>query len=130
MAQLHQACTGDSTPEITRRLQQIPNVGPAIAVDLLRLGITRVEDLAGRDPAALYEQLCALDGARHDPCVLDTFTAAVAFANGEPAQPWWIYSRRRKEREQRRMPQPVSAHREDRHRSLDHHRQEHDHDRA
>ena len=100
MAQHQQTRTIDPTPEVTRRLRQIPNVGPAIAADLIRLGVTCVEDLAGGDPDALYDQLCALDGARHDPCVLDTFTAVVAFANGEPAQPWWIFSRRRKEREQ------------------------------
>src|SRR5690348_784652 len=100
MALHQQARTIDATPEVTRRLQQIPNVGPTIAADLIRLGVTCVEDLAGRDPNALYEQLCALDGARHDPCVHDTFTAIVSFANGEPAQPWWIFSRRRKEREQ------------------------------
>ena len=55
---------------------------------------------AGRREGSALDQLCALDGARHDPCVLDTFSAVVAFANGEPAQPWWIFSRRRKEREQ------------------------------
>lgn len=76
-----------STADISRALRQIPNVGPAI-----------VEDLAGQNPDALYTRLCALDGVRHDLCVLDTFTAIVSFANGEPAQPWWVFSRRRKER--------------------------------
>jgi len=82
-----------------RALQEIPNVGPAIARDLLRLGMTCRADLAGQDPDALYARLCEMDGVRHDPCVLDTFTAVVAFANGEPAQPWWFFSRQRKARE-------------------------------
>jgi hypothetical protein len=99
MARHPQARTTQATPEVTRRLQDIPNVGPAIAADLVRLGITRVEDLAGKDPDALYAQLCALDGRRHDPCVLDTFSAIVTFASGGPAEPWWVFSRRRKERE-------------------------------
>ena len=38
--------------EIT--LRAIPNVGPAPADDLIRLGITRLEDLAGRDSDELY----------------------------------------------------------------------------
>jgi len=82
-----------------RALQEIPNVGPAIASDLLRLGITSRADLVGHDPTALYTRLCQMDGVRHDPCVLDTFSAVVAFANGEPAQPWWFFSRQRKARE-------------------------------
>jgi hypothetical protein len=77
-------------------LGAIPNVGPAIARRLVRLGISAPEDLRGRDPAELYDGLAALDGFAEDPCVLDTFTAAVAFAEGGPALPWWEYSRRRK----------------------------------
>ena len=74
----------------------MPNVGPAIAAKLERIGIARPEDPRGRDPDELFEQLCALDGRRHDPCLLDTFVAAVAFADGGPARPWWEFSRERK----------------------------------
>ena len=42
--------------------------------------------------------ICALDGRRHDPCLLDTFVAAVSYANGGPARPWWEFSRERKAR--------------------------------
>ncbi len=84
---------------VARALQRIPNVGPAVAGDLMRLGVAGLQDLAGKDPDALYERLCRLDGVRHDPCMRDVFAAIVAQANGEPAQPWWVYSRRRKERE-------------------------------
>ncbi len=87
-----------------RALQEIPNVGPAIACDLLRLGISSRADLVGHDPTALYTRLCEMDGVRHDPCVLDTFSAVVAYANGEPAQPWWFFSRQRKAREAGRAP--------------------------
>jgi hypothetical protein len=82
----------------TSELQQIPNVGPAVARKLERLDIARVEDLRGRDPHALFERLCALDATRHDPCLLDTFVAAVDYADGAPARPWWEYSRERKAR--------------------------------
>jgi len=82
-------------------LQAIPNVGPSIARDLERLGIGEVRDLEHRDPDQLYEELCFRDGARHDPCVRDVFAAAVAYARGEPARPWWHFSRARKERARR-----------------------------
>jgi hypothetical protein len=64
---------------------------------LVRLGLERPDDLRGQDPDALFQRLCDLDGRRHDPCLLDTFTAVVDHANGAPARPWWYYSRRRKE---------------------------------
>jgi pathogenicity locus Cdd1 protein len=86
-------------PSMTGDLTTVPNVGPAIARKLERLGLTRAGDLRGRDPQELYDRLCALDGQRHDPCLLDTFAAAVAFADGGPARPWWEFSRERKARE-------------------------------
>ncbi|HEY5196481.1 MAG TPA: helix-hairpin-helix domain-containing protein [Solirubrobacteraceae bacterium] len=82
----------------TSDLKSMPNVGPAIAAKLERLGIARPEDLRGRDADELFEELCVLDGRRHDPCLLDTFVAAVAFASGGPARPWWEFSRERKAR--------------------------------
>jgi hypothetical protein len=80
-------------------LTDIPNVGPAIARKLRRLDVHGVDDLRGRDPDELFERLCAMDGRRHDPCLLDTFVAAVAYADGGPARPWWELSRERKARE-------------------------------
>lgn len=79
-------------------LTSIPNVGPAVARKLSRLGITRPNDLRGCDPDVLFDRLCALDGHRHDPCLLDTFVAAVSYANGGPVRPWWEFSRERKAR--------------------------------
>ncbi len=77
-------------------LEQLPNVGPAVAADLRLLGLARPQDLIGRDPYALYDELCRVTGQRHDPCVLDTFIAAVRFMGGEPARPWWAYTAERK----------------------------------
>jgi hypothetical protein len=79
-------------------LTDIPNVGPAVARRLRQLGVSSLEELRGQDGGALFERLCALDGSRHDPCLLDTFVAVVDYANGAPARPWWEYSRERKER--------------------------------
>jgi hypothetical protein len=83
-------------------LTDIPNVGPAIARKLRRLDVNGLDDLRGRDPDELFERLCAMDGRRHDPCLLDTFVAAVAYAGGGPARPWWEFSRERKARERER----------------------------
>src|SRR5438034_7808622 len=81
--------------EITR-LEDIPNVGPAIAADLRRLRITSPAELPGRDPYALYDELCRVTGQRHDPCLLDVFIAAVRFMEGGPKKPWWKYTTERK----------------------------------
>ena len=79
-----------------RRLEDIPNVGTAIAGDLRRLGITLPAELPGRDPYAMYDDLCRITGQRHDPCLLDTFIAAVRFMEGESRKPWWKYTAERK----------------------------------
>src|ERR1051325_1544652 len=84
---------------MTDALTTIPNVGPKIAAKLRRLGIEDVGDLRGGDGEDLFERLCAMDGQRHDPCLLDTFVAAVDYADGAPARPWWEDSRERLARE-------------------------------
>lgn len=76
-------------------LTQIPNVGPKVAARLRRLGVERVEDLRGADPEDLFERTCADSGLREDPCLLDTYTAAVDFATNGVDRPWWEYSRER-----------------------------------
>ena len=80
----------------------MPNVGPATAEDLLRLGIARQDDLVGRDAQELYETLCRIDGMRHDPCLLDVFTAVVAYAEGGPPTPWWEFTPARMKRDAER----------------------------
>ena len=80
------------------RLEQLRNVGPALAADLRRAGVRVPHDLPGRDPYALYDALCAETGVRHDPCVLDVFISAVRFMEGAPARPWWHYTAERKRR--------------------------------
>ena len=77
-------------------LQQLPNVGPATARDLRRVGITRPQSLAGKDAYALYEKLCHVTGKRHDPCVIDVFLSVVRYMEGAPEQPWWKYTAERK----------------------------------
>lgn len=81
-----------------RTFTDIPNIGKAMAADFRLMGITRPDELVGRDPYAMYEQLCTATGANQDPCVLDTFIAAVRFMEGGPARPWWHFTAERKAR--------------------------------
>ena len=69
------------------RLEDIPNVGPSIAADLRQLGIASPDELRVSDPYALYDALCRITGRQHDPCLLDTFIAAVRFMQGESKKP-------------------------------------------
>lgn len=54
------------------------------------------DDLVGRDPIDLFDALVAIDGRRHDPCLLDTIMSAVDQAEGRPGRPWWHYTAERK----------------------------------
>jgi len=80
------------------RLEDIPNVGPSIADDLRALDIYEPAQLIGKDPYALYQQMTRITGVVHDPCLCDTFIAAVRFMEGGPARPWWYYTAERKHR--------------------------------
>jgi hypothetical protein len=90
------------------RLEELPNVGPAVAADFKRLGVARPQDLLGRDPYAMFDELCRLTMQRHDPCLLDTFIAAVRFMEGERARPWWEYTGQRKRELEMRRQQELS----------------------
>ncbi len=79
------------------RLEQLPNIGPALAADLRLLGITHPHELRTRDPLQLYQALCQATGKRQDPCVLDTFMAATDFMRGAQPTPWWHYTAQRKQ---------------------------------
>lgn len=74
-------------------LQEIPGVGKNMAAHLNALGVQRVEDLKGRDPEALYERECLMQGRTVDRCVLYVYRLAVAYAEGRIEGPeqlkWW-----------------------------------------
>ncbi len=84
------------TAHACHALEQIPNIGPSLAADLRAIGIERPEQLARQDAYQLYRMLCEHSGQRQDPCVLDTFLAAVDFMRGATAAPWWHYTAERK----------------------------------
>lgn len=78
------------------KFQDIPNIGPAMVADFKKLGLATPENLKAQDAFTLYQKMCVLSGTRQDPCVLDTYLAAIDFMNGAPAFPWWHYTAQRK----------------------------------
>ena len=79
-----------------KKFQDIPNIGTSMTADFKLLGMKNPSDLKNQDPLILYKKLCAKTKARQDPCVLDTFIAAVDFMNGAQPKPWWHYTSQRK----------------------------------
>jgi hypothetical protein len=85
------------TPRTTiTALEDVPNIGPSIADDLRSIGIKSPHMLRGKNAVELYERLNRHVGARVDPCVLDTFMAAIDYMGGAPSRPWWKYTAKRK----------------------------------
>ncbi len=82
--------------EKVEKLTDLPNIGPALAKDLLFIGIESPEELKGKDPRELYNKLCRKSGQRHDPCVLDVFMSVTDFMNGGEPRVWWDYTKERK----------------------------------
>jgi len=96
LTMIHQKKTPAQKVRQIAHLEDIPNIGPAVAADLRQLGITSPGDLPGRDPYALYDDLCRITGQRHDPCLFDTFIAAVRYMEGGSKLPWWKFTAERK----------------------------------
>ncbi|PIE46566.1 MAG: hypothetical protein CSA42_07835 [Gammaproteobacteria bacterium] len=82
--------------EIIFRLENLPNVGKAIAERLRLIDIDHPEKLIGKNPLELYHQLCIATEKRHDPCVIDTFMSIVHFMKTGEALPWWAFTDERK----------------------------------
>jgi Pathogenicity locus len=85
-----------------RQLGELISIGPAMLRDFKLLGIRSVAQLAKQNPQRMYEKMELATGQRLDPCVLDTFCAAVAQARNprlavEKCQ-WWWWSRKRKQK--------------------------------
>jgi predicted flap endonuclease-1-like 5' DNA nuclease len=79
-------------------LLALRNIGPAMRRDLTLLGVRSAAHLARHEPDRLYQRLQKITGQRHDPCVWDTFAAAVHQARTGEALPWWHFTAQRKQR--------------------------------
>lgn len=81
---------------LAKKFEDIPNIGPAMVRDFKLLGLKSPSDLKGKDPFKLYTKISRITGVRQDPCVLDTYMAAVDFMNGADPRHWWKYTPLRK----------------------------------
>jgi hypothetical protein len=76
-----------------KEFQKIPGVGPSIAKDLWKIGITSLDQLKGKNPELLYYKLCSIEKKHIDRCVLYVFRLAVYFASEKNPDPlllkWW-----------------------------------------
>jgi Pathogenicity locus len=79
-------------PQPPTQLEDLPNIGRAIAADLRRIGILRPEQLAQRAPLDTFFELSAVMGRRHDPCVLYTLIAVRHYLETGEARPWWHFT--------------------------------------
>ena len=82
--------------ETVSRLEELPNIGKAMAECLQLIGIAHPRMLVGKEPYKLYEELCEKSGRRHDPCVIDVFMSVVHFMEGGEPLPWWAFTEKRK----------------------------------
>ncbi len=70
-----------SNREEIARLEDIPNVGPAIAADLRQLGIATPDELPGRDPRMRCTTTCATSPA-------NATTRAYSIPSSPPSATW------------------------------------------
>jgi DNA transformation protein len=74
------------------RLEDLPNIGQAIAADLRALGIDSPAQLAQLDPLSTYHALAPVMGHRADPCVLYTLLSVAHFQKTGERLPWWRFT--------------------------------------
>jgi len=76
-------------------LINIPYVGKNTKDDLLKMGITCIEDLKGKDPEDLYLQDSIIKGYEEDRCQLYVFRMAVYYAehttHEDEKLKWWYW---------------------------------------
>lgn len=89
-----------------KKLTDIPNIGNAMVRYLATIGIHTPDDLPGRDPYQMYDELCRITQQRHDHCMIDTFIAAVRYMEGGPPRKWWEFTAERKAAMKRRDFEP------------------------
>ena len=74
----------------------LPNIGKAIATDLLAIGIGSPDDFKGNDALKIFDDLKAVMGHRHDPCVYYTLLSVEHFIKTGESLPWWKFTARGK----------------------------------
>lgn len=84
-----------------KELMTIPGVGKSIASDLFNIGITKIDDLKGKDPQKLFDQSNKFAGCIQDRCLLYVFKCAVYYAETPKEKhekdklQWWYWKDRK-----------------------------------
>ena len=86
------------------KLEDIPNIGKAIAADLRGIGIQQPQQLLTQEPLAIYLKLAGQMGKRLDPCALYTLMAAQHFMQSGEKISWWKFTEQGKKLLQSRSP--------------------------
>ena len=74
------------------KLTDLPNIGSAIASDLMQIGINSSNDFASRSAMSIFEELRLVMGKRHDPCVYYTLLSVEHFLESGESLPWWKFT--------------------------------------
>ena len=74
------------------KLTALPNIGKAIATDLLAIGIGSPDDFKRNDALKIFNDLKAVMGHRHDPCVYYTLLSVKHFIDTGESLPWWKFT--------------------------------------
>jgi len=67
--------------EVLADLRKIPGVGENAAEALYRLGIRSADDLKGKVPEQMYDDLRNMPGFYAEPCMLNTLKIATKYAS-------------------------------------------------
>lgn len=73
-------------------LTTLPNIGKAIAADLRAIGIRSPDDLKNTSALKIFNDLRAVMGHRHDPCVYYTLLSVKHFIKAGEPLPWWKFT--------------------------------------
>lgn len=88
----------ERAPRVTG-LRSLMNIGPAIEGYLVGLGVRSIRELAKQEADTLYRRLQHRWGRPVDPCLYDTFCAAIHDARTGEKTPWHAWTAERKRRE-------------------------------
>ena len=87
-----------TTIESIKELSLIPGVGKSIANDLINIGITKIEQLKGKDAYTLFDESNQFAGCVQDRCLLYVFKCAIYYAETPKEKhdseklKWWNWS--------------------------------------
>ena len=70
------------------KLTALPNIGKAIATDLMAIGIGSADDFNAYDALKILNDLEAVMGHRHAPCVYYTLLSVKNFMDTGESLPW------------------------------------------